>query len=57
MTASQAIPQGYPVSQESAAHLLLFGKARFIPEIRPTSKPAGFLCIYGLQILCLTEGS
>ena len=41
MTASQAIPQGYPISQKSAAHLLLFGKARFIPEIRPTSKPNG----------------
>ena len=49
MAASRAIPQGSPVSQESAAHLLLYGKARFVPEIRSTSKPNGILVFTGFK--------
>jgi hypothetical protein len=37
-TVAQEFPQGYPVPDESAAHLLLFGKAEFIPEICRVSK-------------------
>jgi hypothetical protein len=55
-TVAQEFPQGYPVPEESAAHLLLFGRAEFIPEICRASKLyqiySVFMC---LNYLYLTQ--